>query len=57
MYLVNVFLMDVPWALIYKHAFGDTSGLWTISRVPAVLLTVAMLAIRFGVFWYVAQAA
>ncbi len=57
MYLVNVFLMDVPWALIKRHAFGDTSGLWTIARMPAVLLTLAMLAIRAGVFWFVAQAA
>ena len=57
MYLVNVFLMDVPWALINRHAFGDTSGLWTISRIPAVLLTAAMLAIRAGVFSFVAQSA
>ena len=27
MYLINVLLMDVPWALIHHHAFGDTSGL------------------------------
>ena len=56
-YLINVFMMDVPWALIYKHAFGDTSGLWTIARIPAVVLTVVMLMIRGGILWYVAQPA
>ena len=54
MYFINVFIMDVPWALMKGHPFGDTSGLWTIARMPAVLLTVAMLAIRGGIFWFVA---
>lgn len=48
MYLINVILMDVPWALIYRHAFGDTSGLWEISRPAAVVVTTLMLAVRFG---------
>ena len=55
MYLINVFLMDLPWALIFKHPFGDTSGLWTIAKVPAVLLTLCMLSIRAGILWYIVQ--
>ena len=53
MYLVNVFLMDLPWALLRRHAFGHTSGLWTIAKIPAVLVTLAMLLLRAGVLWYV----
>ena len=55
MYLINVFLMDLPWALLHRHAFGDTSGLWTIAKIPAVLLTLAMLLIRGGLLWYVTR--
>jgi hypothetical protein len=46
LFLVNVFLMDLPWALRYHGAAGDTSGLWQIARLPAVLVSVAMLAGR-----------
>jgi hypothetical protein len=52
MYLVNVVLMDIPWAVIRRHAFGDTSGLWEISRLPASIVTVLMLAIRLSLVWY-----
>ncbi len=55
MYLINVFLMDIPWALLHRHAFGDTSGLWTIAKIPAVLLTLTMLLLRAGVLWYVSR--
>jgi hypothetical protein len=53
MYLINVLVMEIPWALIRGHAFGDTSGLWEISRVSAVFLTFSMLAIRLILVWYV----
>ncbi len=46
LYLVNVCLMDLPWALRYRCAAGDTSGLWQIARLPAVLLSAAMLSCR-----------
>jgi hypothetical protein len=52
-YLINVLLMDIPWALIRRHAFGDTSGLWEISRLPALVVTALMLAIRLLLVWYV----
>jgi hypothetical protein len=52
MYLINVLLMDVPWALVHRHAFGDTSGLWEISRLPAAVVTILMLAIRLLLVWY-----
>jgi hypothetical protein len=55
MYLVNVVLMDIPWALIRHHAFGDTSGLWQISRLPALVVTALMLAIRLLLVRYVAR--
>ncbi len=53
MYLINVLLMDIPWAMIRRHAFGDTSGLWEISRLPALVVTALMLAIRLLLVWYV----
>jgi hypothetical protein len=53
MYLINVLLMDIPWALVRRHAFGDTSGLWEISWIPALLVTLSMLAIRLVLVWYV----
>jgi hypothetical protein len=53
MYLINVLVMDIPWALIRGHAFGDTSGLWEISKMPALVVTAMMLAIRLLLVWYV----
>jgi hypothetical protein len=46
MYLINVCLMDLPWALYNRSACGDTSGLWQIDPVPAVLFSLVMLAGR-----------
>jgi hypothetical protein len=46
MYVINVGLMDLPWVLRYRCAVGDTSGLWQIAPVPAVIFTVVMLASR-----------
>jgi hypothetical protein len=48
MYLINVLLMDLPMALRYRHAIGDTSGLWEIAKLPAVLTSAAMVAGRVG---------
>jgi hypothetical protein len=33
---------------------GDTSGLWSIARGPAIVLTVLMLALRVGLVCYAA---
>jgi hypothetical protein len=52
MYLINVFMMDIPWALVRGHAFGDTSGLWTIAKLPAIVLTILMLFVRILLIWY-----
>lgn len=46
MYGINVALMDLPWALRYRCAAGDTSGLWQIAPVPTLLFSAAMLAGR-----------
>jgi hypothetical protein len=46
MYAINVCLMDLPWAIRYRTAAGDTSGLWQIAPVPAVLFSAAMVASR-----------
>ena len=46
MYAINVVLMDLPWALRYRCAAGDTSGMWQIAPMPAVLFSAAMLAGR-----------
>jgi hypothetical protein len=54
MYVINVSLMDVPWALIRGHAFGDTSGLWIIAKLPAALLTILLLIVRISLVWYAA---
>jgi hypothetical protein len=54
-YLINVLLMDVPWALIHHHACGDTSGLWEIARLPALVVTTLMVAIRLLLVGYVTR--
>jgi hypothetical protein len=46
MYAINVGLMDLPWALRYRCAVGDTSGLWQIAPVPALVFTAVMVASR-----------
>jgi hypothetical protein len=46
MYVVNVALMDLPWAWRYRCAAGDTSGLWQIAPVPAVIFSAVMVAGR-----------
>jgi hypothetical protein len=46
MYAINVGLMDLPWALRYRRPVGDTSGLWQIAPVPAVVFTALMVASR-----------
>ena len=43
MYAINVGIMDLPWALRYRCAVGDTSGLWRIAPVPAVLFSAVMV--------------
>lgn len=48
MYVINVGLMDLPWALKYRCAAGDTSGLWQIAPWPAVVLSLVMAASRIG---------
>jgi len=46
MYAINVCLMDLPWALRYGAAAGDTSGLWQITPVSAVVFSVLMIVSR-----------
>jgi hypothetical protein len=46
MYAINVGLMDLPWALRYRCAVGDTSGLWQIAPIPVVFFTAVMVASR-----------
>jgi len=46
LYAINVGLMDLPWALRYRCAAGDTSGLWQIAPIPAVIFTALMVASR-----------
>ena len=43
MYAINVGIMDLPWALRYRCAVGDTPGLWQIAPVPAVLFSAVMV--------------
>jgi hypothetical protein len=43
MYLVYVFLMDLPMALRRGYPWGDVSGLWFIAKGPAVALTAGLL--------------
>jgi hypothetical protein len=46
MYAINVGLMDLPWALRYRCAVGDTSGLWQIAPVSAVFFSIVMVTSR-----------
>ncbi len=54
MYLINVLLMDLPWAVIHRRVFGDTSGLWAIARVPTIVMVILMVSVRLMLLWYVA---
>jgi hypothetical protein len=46
MYAINVGLLDLPWALRYRCAVGDTTGLWQIAPVSAVVFSAVMVASR-----------
>jgi len=46
MFAINVGVMDLPWALRYRCAAGDTSGLWQISPIRAVIFTTVMVTSR-----------
>jgi hypothetical protein len=46
MYAINVALMDLPWALRYRCAAGDTSGLWQIAPVQTAIFSAVMVASR-----------
>ena len=51
MYLVNVLVMDIPRALIQGHSVGDTSGLWTIAKIPTASLTILILSLHIFLIW------
>jgi hypothetical protein len=53
MYLVYVFLMDLPITFRRGYPWGDVSGLWFIARGPAVVLAVGLLVIHALLLWYV----
>jgi hypothetical protein len=52
-YMINVIFMDLPWAWLFGHPRGDTSGLWGLARLPTVALTIVMVALRAGLIWLV----
>jgi len=51
MYLVNVLLMDLPWALLRGHPCGDTSGMWMIAKLPTTLLAILMVVLDIFMIW------
>jgi hypothetical protein len=52
LFLIYLFVMDLPMALRRGYPWGDVSGLWFIARGPTVLLVVSMLAVRAWLIWY-----
>jgi hypothetical protein len=50
-YLINVLLMDLPWAMLRGHPCGDTSGMWMIAKVPTALLAVFMIVLDIFLMW------
>jgi hypothetical protein len=52
LFVIYLFVMDLPMALRRGYPWGDVSGLWFIARGPTVLLVVAMLAIRAWLVWH-----
>lgn len=52
MYLINAAVMDLPWAILYRHPAGDTSGLWSIAKLPALVLTLLMIGLRAALVWW-----
>lgn len=55
MYIINVGFMDLPWAIRYRCAAGDTSGLWQIAPAPAVLFSAVMAAARVALIVFSAM--
>jgi len=53
MYLIFVFLMDLPVALRRGYPWGDVSGMWFIAKVPTAILAVGLLAVRLLLVGYV----
>jgi hypothetical protein len=53
LYVIYLFLMDLPMALWRRTAWGDTSGLWFLSRLGTVVLTCVLLFTRIGLLWYI----
>jgi len=53
MYLIFVFVMDLPLALRRGYPWGDISGMWFIAKVPTAILAVGLLAVRLLLVWYV----
>ena len=51
MYLINVLLMDVPWAMLRGQPCGDTSGMWMIAKFPTVLLAILMVVLDIFLIW------
>lgn len=45
--------LDAPAAIVRRKAFGDFSGLWTLARVPTVLLVAGLLTFRVLLLLYV----
>jgi hypothetical protein len=53
MYLIFVFLMDLPMALRRGYPWGDVSGMWYIARLPTALLAIGLLVVRVLLLCYV----
>ena len=51
--LIDIFVMDLPMALRRGYPRGDVSGMWSIARLPTVVLVVSVLTADGILLWYV----
>ncbi len=51
MYLINVLLMDLPWAMLRGQPCGDTSGMWMIAKMPTALVAILMVVLDIFLVW------
>jgi len=50
--LISMFVMDLPMALRRGYPSGDVSGMWSIAKIPTVVVVFGSLAADGLVLWY-----
>jgi len=51
-YIAYLVLLDLPMALWNGRASGDFSGLWSMAKIPTVMLVTGLFAVQALLLWY-----